>query len=223
MYHLDKSLSQKKKLRISSVLKNKLIGCLKTIKDEFSEDVNDNFLDPSKYENLQLDENDFDLEDEKPIIVYVAGYCLHIALKKLNWCPLCKDLMSLDRSMEDVDPSFSVIANVDRGGLKYPSEAIIDLVTYNYCVVKKLTSGYFWNIFKEEQRQRMMAIKITNSILDDHEFSYWPDCDNGHAAIDICNRILYSATNCLLNNFCKMKNDTNTKHKNVRKMLTFHD
>lgn len=72
-----------------------------------------------------------DIENEKeqlPVLVYIAGYAVHSALKKYQ-CESCKMLLTISKPL-DVSCLYSIVDNIDRGGLLYPSNKIIVVVFY---------------------------------------------------------------------------------------------
>ena len=62
----------------------------------------------------------------------IAGYSVHKYLKNTQPCHVCIDFFSIDKdflSDEDSQPELVLIRLTDRGGLKYPSEFILDSIS----------------------------------------------------------------------------------------------
>ncbi|KAH9360001.1 hypothetical protein HPB48_023126 [Haemaphysalis longicornis] len=80
------------------------------------------------------------LTDIAPVLAYVAGYAVHIALKRLK-CESCKDALTVDKSIavSATDPMYSLVKDIDRGGLVYPAMAAVNAVAHNYVVVEELS------------------------------------------------------------------------------------
>ncbi|KAH9359516.1 hypothetical protein HPB48_000920 [Haemaphysalis longicornis] len=58
------------------------------------------------------------LTDIVAVLAYVAGYAVHIALKRLK-CESCKDALTVDTSIavSATDPMYSLVKDIDTGGL----------------------------------------------------------------------------------------------------------
>ena len=119
----------------------------------------------------------------------------------------------------DID-AMKFTVHLDRGGLKYPQKLVVDLVLLNSAVISKLTSEQYINFFLNETNQRNVALNVTKNVLVSNEFNFWNDCQNNHKAQTLVDMILYTSTNCLLNNFCKNKNNAVKSSLSARKMST---
>lgn len=74
------------------------------------------------------------------MIAYVAGYSVHIAVKRLK-CDECKQLLTIDKTVA-VSPEnhmYSLVKEIDRGGLVYPAMPAVNAVAHNYLVVEELS------------------------------------------------------------------------------------
>ncbi|KAH8042027.1 hypothetical protein HPB51_019768 [Rhipicephalus microplus] len=80
------------------------------------------------------------LKDVIPVVTYVAGYLVQIAVKRLK-CDKCKELFTIDKTVA-VSPEncmYSLVKQIDRGGLVYPGMPAVNAVAHNYVVVEALS------------------------------------------------------------------------------------
>ncbi|KAH8022589.1 hypothetical protein HPB51_000889 [Rhipicephalus microplus] len=80
------------------------------------------------------------LKDVIPVVTYVAGYSVHIAVKRLK-CDKCRELLTIDKTVA-VSPEnrmYSLVKEIDRGGLVYPAMPAVNAVAHNYIVVEELS------------------------------------------------------------------------------------
>lgn len=75
----------------------------------------------SVHEQFRFEVTNADMEKKAssmPALMYVAGYCAHVELKKLM-CTFCKEALVLQHKDLDHDKNI-LIAGMTRGGLKFP-------------------------------------------------------------------------------------------------------
>lgn len=141
--------------------------------------------------------------NDENAVAYVAGYCAHVALKKLSCESCCAALVLEDRDMEAEDTQ--MIRNISRGGLKFPQPSTVHMVLITKLAVEKLTSGSFAKDFLANSAQRSVVLSTTMSVLRDSlEIE---TCSNGHTPETVMRLVVHAATHTLLNNFCKVQND----------------
>lgn len=146
------------------------------------------------------------LKNMVPIITYIAGYCIYSIIKSINCLP-CKNELTIDDEVH-FENSYTLIKNLDRGGLKYPSEPVITIVMYNYVVVSKLLSSDFEKNFLKESKHRAVASEITiNALYSSEKYLSQDVCSNGHSSDFLLRLIVKKSTNTLLKNYCKKRND----------------
>jgi hypothetical protein len=148
-----------------------------------------------------------------PVLTYLAGYCSHIVNKKLK-CSYCKEKLILDLDI-NLDNDYNLIKNLDRGGLKCPSQFVVTLVMFNYIIVNILSSNV--QLFKNITNQRRVIINLTLNKLKDREIFLESECLNGHDSDYICKLLLCSSTNIMLKNLCMKENDQLNKLKDEKK------
>ncbi|XP_071043144.1 uncharacterized protein [Parasteatoda tepidariorum] len=153
------------------------------------------------------------IEDSLPIITYLAGYCSHAASKKTK-CAECRQLLIVDKDLVS-ENYFNLIEEKDRGGLMFPSEVVFNAVIHTYIVVQKLISKKYEETFMKATSQRNVVTNIVEDILVAKDsFLCFDTCLKGHDLLPLIKIILKAATNGLLNNYCKVKND-NLKVKKI--------
>lgn len=77
-------------------------------------------------EKAHLDE----LRAQMPVIGHVGGYCAHAAMKVLK-CESCRGhLVVTGNETETEEDIHSLITQLDRGGLKFPSALVITVGTW---------------------------------------------------------------------------------------------
>ncbi|KAH8031580.1 hypothetical protein HPB51_019201 [Rhipicephalus microplus] len=145
------------------------------------------------------------LKDVIPVVTYVAGYSVHIVVKRLK-CDKCRELLTVDKTVA-VSPEnrmYSLLKEIDRGGLVYPAMPAVNVVAHNYVVVEKLSKCAE---FLKVQNQRQVATELTLQLLSDEEPSDFDVCEKGHASEVVLKYILWCSTNILLKNFCRRLNN----------------
>ncbi|GBM41413.1 hypothetical protein AVEN_172191-1 [Araneus ventricosus] len=178
--------------------------------------------------DIMVEESDIEkIADTLPIVTYLAGYCSHAALKKTK-CSYCRQKLITDKESISHD-NYKLIDVKDRGGLLYPSKIVVNAVIHTYIVVQKLISEKYEDKFIQVLNQRSLVVNLVEDILVTKDiFLSFDVCVDGHDILHLINIILRSATNSLLNNYCKVKNDKLKKipnvtvvSKNKRKLETF--
>ncbi|GBN90508.1 hypothetical protein AVEN_67663-1 [Araneus ventricosus] len=178
--------------------------------------------------DIMVEESDIEkIADTLPIVTYLAGYCSHAALKKTK-CSYCLQKLITDKESISHD-NYKLIDVKDRGGLLYPSKIVVNAVIHTYIVVQKLISEKYEDKFIQVLNQRSLVVNLVEDILVTKDiFLSFDVCVDGHDILHLISIILRSATNSLLNNYCKVKNDKLKKipnvtvvSKNKRKLETF--
>ncbi|KAK8756868.1 hypothetical protein V5799_000430 [Amblyomma americanum] len=152
---------------------------------------------------LVSDEEISSPKHDMEVVAYIAGYCAHSALKKVS-CTFCRSVLILENRDIEVE-STKMIANLSRGGLKFPQPCTVHMVLITTLVVEKLTTGENANSFLASDNQRAIVSSISASIIGDVD----PEtCENGHTTETLVRQVVRAATNVALNNFCRLQNDT---------------
>lgn len=136
-------------------------------------------------------------------IVYIAGYAAHAASKKLS-CSACFCTLVMENREIQVENS-AMIVNLTKGGLKFPPPCIVNMVLVTKLVVQKLALGEYAKDFLSCSDQRGIVSSQAFSLLEPH--TDIDTCENGHTAQTVLRLVVRIATNAVLNNFCRLKND----------------
>ncbi|GBO32495.1 hypothetical protein AVEN_146814-1 [Araneus ventricosus] len=186
--------------------------------DENSVEIIDDFFQDIEVSNSDIDK----VADSLPVITYLAGYCSHSAHKNVK-CYKCRKKLLTDKEM-DVD-NFKLIKSCDRGGLLYPSEFVTNIVLHIYIVTQKLISEKYELQFLKVQNQRNLVMKLVEELLMSKDMWDFSVCSSGYTFEKVIAKIMKSATNTLLNNYCKIKNDKQkgSKTKKKRKLETLSE
>ncbi|KAH8025464.1 hypothetical protein HPB51_008379 [Rhipicephalus microplus] len=125
--------------------------------------------------------SDADLDElraQMPVIGYVGGYCAHAAMKVLK-CESCqRQLVVTGNTAETGEDTHSLIAQLDRGGLKFPSALVIAVVMYTEVVVRKLMTESTSTQFLHGPNQKNVVRQLTLDSLPRLEDI--DTCENGH-------------------------------------------
>lgn len=170
--------------------------------------VNETFTLNEPFLSVFVTDSDIaNVQNDLTILAFLAGYCVHSVINLRLKCEICKDNLTIDRELATA-PHFEVIHDFDRGGLKYPTADIVNIVAHNFIVVKKLISDLETE-FLNENNQKQIALKITMNILEERNI-FINTCEN-HSYIKVMSFIISASTNTLLNNYCKSKCDALSK------------
>lgn len=149
-----------------------------------------------------------------PAVTYVAGYCAHAALKKLA-CTSCRENLVLqDVDLDNADNA--LIANMSRGGLKFPRATVVNAVLFTEIVLDKLRAPEYSTQFFSLPRQKDALVALVFSALGD--IDDLDVCDFGHTAKEVMELVISAAANTPLNNLCRRENDKLSHAKNERKL-----
>ncbi|KAG0420450.1 hypothetical protein HPB47_003482, partial [Ixodes persulcatus] len=138
-------------------------------------------------------------------MAYVGWYCAHAALKVLK-CESCREHLVFNG--HDADPkedTHSLIKQLDRCGLKFPSALVISVVMHIEVVVKKLVAQNSCTQFFHGSNQRNVVRELTLRSLPRLEDI--ATCENGHNYELLVGLVANCAANIVLNNLCKQRND----------------
>ena len=88
----------------------------------------------------------------------------------------------------------------------HPDIVVTNIVMYNYIVINKLTQNPHLH---QLPNQRTVATTITLKVLADRDDLFLVDlCEGAHHTEELENKIVWAATNTLLNNYCCKENNS---------------
>nr|CAH7764584.1 unnamed protein product [Callosobruchus chinensis] len=216
-----------KRLRIQSLLtlKSKTFGNISI--ESFCERIDDsdgqsdgNIFIP----HIELSEKDFDeVEQEMPVVTYLAGYCCFITSRKLK-CQSCNEILVLPEEFV-IEDNFSLIHNLNRGSLFFPQQSVTSIVLHAYVLFNVILRDHeddFLAVFNK----RSFLINFILEHLDENKLIedltiFSSPCSN-HNNKEITTYILRSCINTFFNNYCGKKNNRVGKS-NKRKLATLTD
>lgn len=167
---------------------------------------------------MSIENKDFcEIEDIMPVVTYLGGYCCYTALKKLK-CDFCKDKLVYNEEFI-VEDQYDLINRLNRGGLLYPREQVVDIISFVYILFNKLLSEHE-DIFLKAFNKRSFLLHLFLTYLIEHQhLTNFEGC-NDHTGHDVVKLILSSVSNTLLKNYCGKHNNRLSKNKK-RKLDTF--
>ena len=213
-----------KKLRVLSVLQLKINTRDVTLKS-FALDW-EKFKDECETDSsicdmpvLLSNEDYASVQDNLPVITYIAGYSSFAINKKLNNCEHCKQYIVCSEGELSNIENYGLIKGITRGKLLYPSQAIVHVVLANYLVVNKVTDT---EEFRRSSSHRKFVVACTIEALEAEEFIMLCNatCENRHEVRHIVNLAAWISTNTFLNNYCFKRNDKLVSNKLAKKRKT---
>ena len=156
-------------------------------------------------------------------IVFIAGYIAHKVCKSVS-CKMCQYELCTDRELlcefgENLDDKFLYIEILNRGGLKWPTQFLIDIVSDVFVVFNCLISQKYENEFLSVTNQRDLVVRISLDFINHSDNT----CECGNATSKLLYRSVFIAANIMLNNYTKLVNDKKKpekSEKSKRKLTT---
>lgn len=153
--------------------------------------------------SLSLDQNTTE------VIVFIAGYVGYKVSSKFK-CLKCKDMLLTSSEMMCEVPDLDYIKNLNRGGLKYPSQFSVNIAIRIFQIFQILLSDKYEILFLNCSNKKNLVKSIlreaveTESFLQDLYFANY-QCECKTSIFDIYDRIIHIWINILLNNYIKSK------------------
>ena len=146
-------------------------------------------------------------ETESQSLVFIAGYVGHKLTSTKVPCEMCRNELVCDRSlqMDFSTNAYAYLSELDRGGLKFPTDFLLEIVTQAFLtfrlVVSKDYESKFLNVNNQKACLSMLILeKLKNCGITDGE------CTCGISMLALAEMTLSHLCNIFLNNYCK-KND----------------
>ena len=142
-------------------------------------------------------------------LVFVAGYAVFSYLNKSNGCPLCRDFLTTEKSIQvndDISNQFRLFELLDRGSLKYPSTCVIEISKIMYDIFCKIDSRkeLFENSYTGSSRTKLVQLAcIRTETKYDNIWRVWCDCSMSRWVL--LQRLFVTLSNCLLSNKVKTR------------------
>ena len=144
-------------------------------------------------------------------LAFIAGYSVHQILKCRPTCRVCRDVLTIDRDLlvdePDTISQFKLLELSDRGGLKYPSDVVLEsIVTAWKIFIFIEDDSKLMEMFVKVPSRKIFVDLSMNVILDVGDCQLWRDqCSYcSISGFHVLQKLLFVAGNCLLAN--KVKN-----------------
>lgn len=230
-YHISvkQVLESEKRLKVISLLKLKSFSHGEFQLQEFlsacEDDKIDGVLDLSKYEGI------YDMlvninEQEISSLIYICGYIAKKVCREKVSCDYCKNALVIpnkDLVLEKcVTENYIYLDTLNRGGLKYPTEFLVNVVIHTYKLFNAIITERFERHFLAENNQRALFIKLSLVSLQNSNIIGEDCCQNCEKyPIELVQMLLQYFTNILLNNYTKNRNyklGSTSKEKKIMKL-----
>lgn len=155
--------------------------------------------------------------DQMSVFIYISGYVGRQVNKKLS-CEQCQKFLILDKGLEfeSSDKIKQYLSFVDSGGLKWPTDFVIQVVIQTYLIFIKLITQKYEDVFLGCENQKFVLEQLTFEKLalmaDIPEVQCL--CENNTEVLT--KKCLSISSNIFINNYVKIKNNkikTNSKRK----------
>ena len=161
-------------------------------------------------------------DSEMSALVFVAGY-VGFKLKRKLSCVDCRLELFTEKALEwefPRDESFNYMANVDRGGLTWPTDLLVNIVVQCIVIFKCLVSDKHVKEFNVTKNQRaiMSGLSLQRCVTVLNMSNKCSGC--GVTMTDIAKTCIRTVCNISLNNYTKTLTDGHTKSKSLRKLST---
>lgn len=165
-------------------------------------------------------------DEETAALVFVAGYVGFKVQRKIS-CDMCKSELLCDKTLHyDISSAdFTYLAELDRGGLRWPTDFLLEVVTQVFLVFQAVISEDFEKHFLTVDNQRSLLRSLSMERLIECG-AIVGECSCGVKMVDLAKICLSYITNICLNNYCKRAADrshsSKTKSKVQSKVSTYH-
>ncbi len=167
-------------------------------------------------------------DDYMRVLVFVAGYIGRKLQQSISCTACINEVLSVDDMPCDVKcDELIYIHALDRGGLKWPRQALVDIVTLIYCMFQRLLSTDYEKRFIAVDNHKQLAVYLCVELLQS-KLSLNVVCEAGHDTMQTLFKPCASKMcNILLNNYCKRLNDAavcakGNNTKKTRKLATLN-
>ena len=163
--------------------------------------------------------------DTRQALAFIGGYAAFCLLRKLSKtsdvCPDCCSILTENKHMEIEDPDSTIafIGLLDRGGLKWPSNYVLNAVFTLWKVFTMIEGSpvHLKSFLRSDSRSILVQhtlLKLDSEECEDFVYECIDCCTKGKASLV---SILTTVANCLLNNKAKNLNDSTTCPKESNK------
>lgn len=153
--------------------------------------------------------------------LYICVCVVYVSFKlstKTN-CEDCHSLLTKKSMCND-----KYIQSINRGGLSIPSYFILMVCKHVVGIMQTLLTEKFETLFIASKNQKQIVCDLSIEAITNDTFIYDKMLGVCHCGTDHKNTALHIisvASNILLSNYCKKRNDCLIRSSNMRKMLIF--
>lgn len=214
-----------KKIKINNLLRLRS-GSRGDINLELGEDIllDCNFLEHAnpEFDNLDIVDAVIDKsfnvdidENSLQVLIYISGYASKKAAGMVN-CDHCHGILLTDQNLEvEISEDMSYINDLNRGGLKFPTEYSINIGIAAYQIFQILISEDFEAIFLTLENQKAFLFKFICDRCDSDFIQN--NCSCSFSIKKLNYKLVTVWCNVLLNNYSKQKNDQIQRSKGTKR------
>ena len=155
-------------------------------------------------------------------IVFIAGD-VRFKLKSKLSCIDCRLELLTDRALEcdfPRDESFNYLASIDRGGLTWPTELMVEIVAQTIIVFKCLVSAKYCKQFNMLTNQRSILTHLACQRCIQVAVLSGKCSSCGIVIADLAKPCITTVSNISLNNYRKRLGDGKSQAKSLSKLST---
>lgn len=139
---------------------------------------------------------------DMPVLVSIAGFCAHAALRRQPCDDCCTQLTVAERDLPLRD--HVLIGNMSRGGMQFPQPCVVHAVLCTKIVLEHVTDEQRENLFLAESKPKSVLDSIMMFLFTDKKE---PEvCASGHDPGSVLKTVFRPAINTLLKNYAATKN-----------------
>lgn len=121
--------------------------------------------------------------------------------------------------IESDNEEYSYLKELDRGGLKYPTAFVVDVLSMCFLIFKEIVSKNYESEFKKCNNQFSIFVKLSMLGIEISDIIPISNCPKCHACIlSFVHQILKTFSNVCLSNYVKQCNDNIRCIKDQRKL-----
>ena len=138
----------------------------------------------------------------------MSGY---IARSSSGNCEACNAILFLDEGLPQIDSlSTQFFYNLDRGGLKKPTDLVMMFCSYSWAIYEEIKSNSFLSTKFSPSKSKLLFIKIVEKCLSDNGERCVTQYEKGHCFFP---KIVGKFFNCVMKTFCLNFDTMSTKRK----------
>jgi hypothetical protein len=150
-------------------------------------------------------------EAESKSLIFIAGFVAYKLVTNNIICELCQNELVTEHAMEvniDCNEQYSYLNDLDRGGLKWPTDLLVEVVMQVFFVFNCLVSEKYEPKFLALlNSQKSVLLRLSMERMNTLSLLDGIDCVCGVTANSLFESAAGVVANILLNNYCKRSTD----------------